>query len=109
MKPLLLILLIALTFAGCKKSNESPYQSQGVIIGDEILFCPAASTKCGGLEITIKNDPTKNPPPFYLIDLNLQQLGINPNTKYPINVSLTWKHDTTATDYIIVSNVKVLN
>ena len=109
MKPLILILLIALTFAGCKKSNESPYQSQGVITGDEILFCDAAALKCGGLEIKIKDDPTKNPPPYYLISSDLQQLGINPNTKFPINVSLNWTHDTTATDYIIVSNVKVLN
>ena len=107
MKPLILFLLIALTFAGCKKSNESPYQSQGVITGAEILFCPV-STRCGGLEIKIQNDPTKNPPPFYFIYSSLQQLGINPNTKYPINVSLDWKHDTTGTDYIVVSNVKVI-
>ena len=108
MKPLILILLIALTFAGCKKNNQSPYQSQGVIISDDIFFC-AAAQKCGGLKITIKNDPTKNPPPYYYVDSDLQELGINPNTKYPINVSLSWKHDTTSTDYIIVSNVKVLN
>jgi hypothetical protein len=107
MKPLILILLIALTFAGCKKSNESPYQSQGVITADLILFC-ANQQKCGGLEIKIKDDPTKNPPPYYLIYSNLQQLGINPNTKYPINVSLDWKHDTTTMNYIIVSNVKVI-
>jgi hypothetical protein len=107
MKALILIVLIAVPFAGCKKSNQSPYQSQGVITGLDILFCPV-STKCGGLEITIKDDPTKNPPPFYLIYSSLQQLGINQNTKFPINVSLDWKHDTTATDYIIVSNVKVI-
>jgi hypothetical protein len=107
MRPIILFFLMALTFAGCKKSNESPsYHSLGVITGDEILFCPA-SIKCGGLEITIKNDPTKNPPPFYLIYSNLQQLGINPNTTYPINVSLDWTHDTTAADYIIVSKIKV--
>jgi hypothetical protein len=108
MRPIVLFLLMALTFAGCKKSNESPYQSLGVITGEDLIFCPLA-LKCGGLEITIKNDPTKNPPPFYLIYSNLQQLGIDPNTKFPINVSLDWKHDTTATDYIIVSNVKIVN
>jgi len=108
MKPLFLVLFIILVFAGCKKSNQSPSPSLGVITGEDILFCPV-TTKCGGLEITIKNDPTKNPPPFYLIFSNLQQLGINPNTKFPINVSLNWKHDTTAADYIIVSNVKVVN
>jgi hypothetical protein len=107
MKPLILILFIALTFAGCKKSNESPAPSRGVITGEDILFCPV-STKCGGLEITIKNDPTKNPPPFYLIFSSLQQLGISADVKFPINVSLNWKHDTTANDYIIVSNLKVV-
>jgi hypothetical protein len=108
MRPIVLFLLMTLTFAGCKKSNESPYQSLGVITGADLIFCPP-DIKCGGLEITIKNDPTKNPPPFYLIYSNLQQLGIDPNTKFPINVSLDWKHDTTATDYIIVSNIKIVN
>ena len=106
MKPLLLILLMALTFAGCKKSNESPYQSLGVITGE--YLGPCYSEQCGGLEITIKNDPTKNPPPFYYINSRLSQLGISASMKFPINVSLNWKHDTTATDYIIVSNVKVI-
>ena len=107
MKTFIIILCIGLTLAGCKKSGESPYQSLGVITGENLG--PCYTEQCGGLEITIKNDPTKNPPPFYYINPTLPQLGISANTKFPINVSLTWKHDTTATDYIIVSNVKVLN
>jgi hypothetical protein len=66
---------------------------------------------CGGLEITIKNDTTKNPPPFYEINASLQQLGISENAKFPINVSLNWKHDTLPLgpyNYIIVSQIKVI-
>ena len=107
MKSFILILFMALMITACKKSNESPYQSQGIITGE--YLGPCYSLECGGLEITIKNDPTKNPPPFYYINSTLPQLGISASMKFPINVSLTWSHDTTATDYIIVSNVKVLN
>ena len=65
---------------------------------------------CGGLEITIKNDTSKNPPAFYEINSTLSQLGISENTKFPINVSLNWKHDTGIFgnyNYITVSQIKV--
>ena len=106
MKATILILLVALTFAACKKGGVGPYQSQGVIIGVFSGLCPK-DLRCGGVEITIKDDPTKNPPPFYYIDTALTQLGISANAKFPINVSLNWKHDTTSTYYIIVTSLKV--
>jgi hypothetical protein len=108
MKALILILCLALIVISCKKSNVSPYQSQGVITGYDMRMCP----ECGGLFITIKNDTTKNAPPKYDINESLQQLGINPNTKFPINVSLNWRHDTTSLGtygYIIVTQIKVIN
>jgi hypothetical protein len=107
MKTRIFVALTALIFVACKKINDNPpYQSQGVIIGDFIGLCPL-NLRCGGLEITIKNDTTKNRPAFYYIDTALTQLGISANTKFPINVSLNWKHDPTAAYYIIVSGLKV--
>jgi len=107
MKTYILILLMALTFAACKKGDQAPYQSQGAIIGDDIRLCALESGHCGGLEITIKDDPTKNPPPFYYIETDLAQLGISAGSKFPVNVILDWKHDPTDANYIIVTNVRV--
>jgi len=107
MKTSILVLSLGLMIVGCKKNNEAPYQSKGIIIGYDYRTC----AMCGGLEITIENDTTKNPPPFYEINASLQQLGISENTKFPINVSLNWKHDTLPLEayrYIIVSQIKVI-
>jgi len=108
MKPAITILCLGLIFISCKKSSVSHYQSQGIITGYDLRTC----AECGGLFITIKNDTTKNAPPHYDINESLQQLGINPNAKFPINVSLNWMHDTTALGrygYIIVTKIKVIN
>ena len=83
----------------------APYQSQGVITAENLG--PCYTETCWGLEITIKDDPTKNPPSFYYIDTALSQLGISPNAKFPINVSLDWKHDPTYANYILVTSLKV--
>ena len=108
MKTLMFIFCISLLIAiGCKKTNEKPYQSEGVITGYDYRMC----AMCGGLEITIKNDTSKNPPPFYEINSTLAQLGISDNTKFPINVSLDWKRDTGALGsfhYITVSQIMVI-
>jgi len=105
MKTYILILLMALTFAACKKGGVAPYQSQGVIITENLGPCLIET--CWGLEITIKDDPTKNPPSFYFVDTTLTQLGISDNTKLPININLDWKHDPTANNYLIVTSLKV--
>lgn len=106
MKRLMLIAGLLLTLTACKKSNVAPYSSQGTITGYDHGECPM----CGGLEITIKNDTTKNPLSFYRIDKTLTQLGISESTKFPINVSLNWQRETepTGTTYITVSQIKVL-
>jgi hypothetical protein len=108
MKTFVIILSLGLVFISCKKNDVTPYQSQGVITGYDLRTC----AECGGLFITIKNDTTKNAPPHYDINAGLQQLGIDPNTKFPINVNLNWRHDTTALgkyDNIIISQIKVIN
>jgi len=72
----------------------------------------ATCAECGGLFIIIKDDTTKSAPPHYRINESLQQLGINPNTKFPINVSLNWSHDTASLGnfgYILVTQIKVNN
>jgi len=103
-----IIICLVLVFISCKKNNNvTPYQSQGVITGYDLRTC----AECGGLFIVIRDDTTKNAPLQYDINESLQQLGINPNTKFPINVNLNWVHDTTALGkygYIIVSQIKVI-
>ncbi|WP_426671455.1 hypothetical protein ACPPVU_09475 [Mucilaginibacter sp. McL0603] len=108
MKTLMFIFCISLLVViGCKKANENLYQSEGVITGYDYRMCAI----CGGLEINIKNDTSKNPPPFYEINSSLAQLGISENTKFPMNVSLNWKHDTGVLGsyhYITVSKIMVI-
>lgn len=108
MKKLIFICLL-LAVTGCKRTDEKPsYESEGTITGYDLRTC----AMCGGLEITIKNDTTKNAPPFYEINSSLQQLGISEITPFPIKVNLNWKRDTSplgAYNYIVVSQIKVIN
>jgi len=105
MKTLIILLCAGFIFIGCKKTGMAPYESEGTITGYDLRTC----AMCGGLEIVIKNDTTKNAPPFYDINSTLQQLGINENTTFPINVDLNWKHDTQcAGNIIIVSKIQVI-
>jgi hypothetical protein len=107
MKKLIPFLCLVFILPACKKSGIVPYSSMGVITGYDPRECPM----CGGLYIIIKNDTTKNAPAFYDINADLQQLGINPSAKFPINVTLDWKRDTSihGGNYIIVSRIKVIN
>jgi hypothetical protein len=116
MKTLFLFLCLALCFTGCKKPNEAPpHQSTGVLAGIDNEYCP--SLACNVIKITISNDTAKNPPPFYLTNSTLPQMGIDSNTKFPIKVSLDYKPDTgylatglyVPLHFIIVSQVKVIN
>ena len=106
MKKLITVICLVFILLACKKSNVTPYSSMGTITGYDPRMCAV----CGGLFITIKNDTTKNAPPFYDINSDLQQLGIDPKAKFPINVTLDWKRDTTMpeSNYIIVSRIKVI-
>lgn len=109
MKALPFILFLSLLFADCKKTGETPYKYQGVLIGYDNRECPAPGR--GGLKISIKNDTAKNPPPFYLISSTLPQLGINASTKFPINVSFNYKPDTgilAKYHYIVISQIIVV-
>jgi hypothetical protein len=108
MKKLIPIFCILLIFSACKKSGVAPYSSQGVILGEDPRMCPF----CGGLKISIKNDPTNNPPEFYLINTSrsvLINLGSDPH--FPINVILDWKRDTSmySGNFIIITRIKLIN
>jgi hypothetical protein len=107
MKKLIPILCLILIFASCEKFYVGPYKSQGTITGYNLGACAT----CGGLEIVIKDDTAKNPPPFYRINKTLTQLGISENTNFPINVNLNWQRETggTNSNFIIVSQIKVVN
>ena len=106
MKKLIPILCLVLIFSACKKSNIVPYTSQGTITGYDLGVCPT----CGGLEIVINIDNTKDPPPFYRINKTLAELGINERTSFPINVSLNWQRQSepAGTNYITVTQIKVV-
>jgi len=108
MKAIFVLVCLLAILVSCKKTKVEPYQSEGTLIGYDNRMCPM----CGGLEITIKNDTTKNPPPFYLINSPLPELDLGANPKFPIDVSLNWKHDTSslgAYNYIIVTQIKVMH
>jgi hypothetical protein len=105
-----LLLCISAICLSCKKRSIAPKEYNGVITGYDPRMC--ASPACGGLLITIKNDTAKNPPQYYHINSTLQQLGIDPNTKFPINVDLSYKPDTgifKTYNYIIVTKIKVVD
>ena len=109
MKLLAIIFCLGLLFASCKKNNETPYRSDGVLTGYDLRICP--SLLCGGLLITIKNDTAKNPPSYYHINSSLAQMRINENTRFPINVNLNYKKDTgilATYNYIIVTKIRVV-
>jgi hypothetical protein len=109
MKTFLLIFCFGVTVAGCTKTNETPFKTQGQILGYDLRECPTPG--CGGLEISIKNDTAKSPPPFYLVSSTLQQLGISESTKFPINVNFNYKPDTgifARYNYIIITQIKVI-
>jgi hypothetical protein len=61
--------------------------------------------------VEIKNDTTKNAPAFYRTDTDLTKLGLLQTLNYPVNVSLNWRHNTTAygDTYIIITKIKVDN
>ncbi len=109
------IIIACLVFVslGCKKNHIGPQtgyvQSQGVLVGYNMRMCNLPS--CGGMIIDIKNDTSKNAPPYYLFDGTLPKLAIRDTTKFPINVSLTWKRDTGvygSYNYIVISRIVVI-
>ncbi len=107
MKTLFFIAALVLVLTACKKDHQTTFESRGTLIGYDYGACAT----CGGIKITIANDTTKNPPPFYRIGSSLMQLGIPENTPFPINVELNWQHVTTPlgnSGYINVSAIQVV-
>jgi hypothetical protein len=108
-KIVIAIFLVSMLVACKKGNNNKPSQYDGIITGYDLRLCP--SPICGGLLITLKNDTAKNPPPYYHIAATLEQLGIDPHTKFPIYVDLTYKPDTGiyhTYNYIIVTHIEVV-
>jgi len=112
MKTLLVVLCMALAVAGCKKGTVKPGAGNATLLGYDQRKCPTPG--CGGLMVTLKNDTTKNPRPFYLINATLEQLGLGmgTNPKFPINVNLSYRPDTgrfAGYNYIIVTHITLAN
>ena len=109
MKRIIPVVCLLIMLSACHKSGVAPvYTSQGTIIGYDVGACAI----CGGLEITIKNDPTTNPPPFYRVNNSASvPINLGPNPKFPINVDLDWRPDTAMHGgyFIIISRIKLLN
>lgn len=111
MKAIILLVLLALMFAACRKSAVPPpagfMQNQAELLGYNAMLCPEPS--CGGMIIHIDNDTSRNPPTRYLYNGTLPNLNISDTTKFPVNVTLTWKRDTGvygSFDYIVISKIK---
>jgi hypothetical protein len=107
MKTSLYIIALLLLLTACKKDHQTTFESHGTLTGYDYATCAT----CGGIKITIANDTTKNPPPFYRIGSSLMQLGIPESTPFPINVELNWQHVTTPignSGYITVSAIQVI-
>ena len=109
MKRIIPVICLLIIFTACNKSGVAPvYTSQGTIIGYDVRACPT----CGGLEITIKNEPTTNPPSVYKVNSSASvPINLGSNPKFPINVDLDWKPDTAMHGgyFIIVTRIKLLN
>ena len=110
MKKLFVLICVACLFAACKKGGvKPPAQHAGVITGYDLRLCP--SPACGGLLITIKNDTANKQPLYYHINSTLEQMGIDPNHKFPIDVNLSYKPDTGiyyTYHYIVVTYIKIV-
>jgi len=106
MKLVVIAFSMLLCLASCQKEDMSLIHSQGVLVGLDPRMCPI----CGGLIITIKNDPTPNPPASYRLNPDQSvQFKLDTSLKYPINVDLYWKRDTThVINYIIVRRIKAI-
>lgn len=90
------LICIGMLFLSCKKNPVTPligYQTNTAeLIRYNMAMCNLLP--CSGMIIHIDNDTSKNAPDDYLYNGTLSKLGINDTTKFPINVTLTWKRDT---------------
>ena len=109
MRIYLILAFFLILLLGCKPVNVVPYQFRGTLTGYNPRMCPEIF--CGGMFVNILNDTAKNPPPYYLVNKTLAQLGINGNTPFPINVELNFKRDTGYAgqyNFIVISAIKVI-
>ena len=104
-------LCIGLLWLSCRKNSLNPltgYKTNpGELVGPNMRMCPELF--CGGMIIHIDDDTTKNAPDYYLYNGTLPDLGISDTTKFPINVTLTWKRDTGLAgsyNFILIAKVK---
>jgi len=105
------LLCLGTLYFSCKKNKVSPltgYKTNPAeLVGMNMGMCPELS--CGGMIIHIDNDTSKNAPDRYLYNGTLPNLGISDTTKFPINVTLTWKRDTGIAgsyNFIVIGAIK---
>jgi hypothetical protein len=112
MRPTIICLLcVGMLFLACKKNKVSPLTGYKTNSGELLHYNEAACPEvfCGGMLIHIDDDTSKNAPDHYLYNGTLQNLGISDTTKFPINVTLTWKRDTGlygSYNFILIAKVK---
>jgi len=83
-----ILLVTGLVFTACKKSSQS-FESNGAITANILYAC----NNCPGGGYLIKFTTDTN---TYYISNSLTPFGITRNTKLPVDVSVNWKPDNTA-------------
>ena len=111
MKPTIAFFCVALLCLSCKKNRVTPligYQTNAAeLVRYNEGLCPEVF--CSGMVIHIDNDTSKKALDDYLYNGTLSKLGINDTTKFPVNVTLTWKRDTGvygSYNFILIGAVK---
>ncbi|MFI5161265.1 MAG: hypothetical protein ACHQHN_08305 [Sphingobacteriales bacterium] len=112
MKPIMAFFCIVLLCISCKKNHVTPligYRTNaGELVGYNMRMCPEPD--CGGMIVHIDDDTSKNAPDHYLYSGTLPDFGISNATKFPVNVTLTWKRDTGvygSYNFIVISKIKL--
>ena len=99
---------LSISNLSCEKEGKP---DKGIITGFDNRMCPC----CGGLLINFKGETQSYVGEFYLIKNTPEELGINPDTKFPLHVKVRWTqegvHPVTCAlaNLIRVTSIKRLN
>ena len=100
--------ILSLSNLSCEKEGNL---DKGIITGFDNRMCPC----CGGLLINFKVETQSYVGEFYLIKNPPEELGINPDTKFPLHVKVRWTQEglepvtCALANLIRVTNIRRLN
>ena len=87
---LLFGIICLIMVSSCQKTNENAGLSDAIITGYDLRACAC----CGGLMVTFSTDTTRYSGTFYLVNQLPNNSGIDNNTKFPLDVKISWKFST---------------